>query len=79
MLLAAFTSAWPAKPQAVHRKTAWLVRPEGLGLHAAILMTARAYAEVWPIPGWRNQMTETSATRTETNRGIIRRAFDAWR
>ena len=24
-------------------------------------------------------MAETSATRTETNRGIIRRAFDAWR
>ena len=24
-------------------------------------------------------MTETSATRTETNREIIRRAFDAWR
>jgi len=24
--MAAFTSAWQAKPQAVHRKTAWLVR-----------------------------------------------------
>ena len=24
-------------------------------------------------------MTETSATRTETNREIIRQAFDAWR
>jgi hypothetical protein len=26
MFLAAFTSAWPAKPQAVHRKRAWLSR-----------------------------------------------------
>ena len=26
MFLAAFTSAWPAKPQAVHRNTAWLSR-----------------------------------------------------
>ena len=26
MLMAAFTSAWPAKPQAVHRNTAWLSR-----------------------------------------------------
>src|SRR5208282_1169843 len=26
MLMAAFTSAWPAKPQAVHRKTVWLSR-----------------------------------------------------
>ncbi len=34
---------------------------------------------VWPIPGRRKQMTETSATRTETNREIIRQAFDAWR
>ena len=26
MLMAAFTSAWQAKPQAVHRNTAWLSR-----------------------------------------------------
>jgi len=26
MFLAAFTSAWQAYPQAVHRKTAWLSR-----------------------------------------------------
>jgi hypothetical protein len=26
MLIAAFTSAWQAKPQAVHRNTAWLSR-----------------------------------------------------
>ena len=26
MFLAAFTSAWQANPQAVHRKTAWLSR-----------------------------------------------------
>src|ERR1022692_2437104 len=38
-----------------------------------------AYARLGPIPGRRNQMTETSATRTETNREIIRQAFDAWR
>jgi len=29
MFLAAFTSAWQAKPQAVHRKTAWLSRDFG--------------------------------------------------
>jgi len=38
-----------------------------------------SYAEVWPIPGRRICMTGTSATRTETNREIIRQAFDAWR
>jgi hypothetical protein len=29
MFLAAFTSAWQAKPQAVHRKSAWLLRDFG--------------------------------------------------
>jgi hypothetical protein len=29
MLMAAFTSAWPAKPQAVHTKRAWLSRDSG--------------------------------------------------
>ena len=29
MLLAAFTSAWQAKPQAVHTKHAWLSRESG--------------------------------------------------
>ena len=29
MFLAAFTSAWQAYPQAVHRKTAWLLRDFG--------------------------------------------------
>src|ERR1700735_3923023 len=35
MLIAAFTSAWAAKPQAVHRNTAWLSRePRSTRPHA---------------------------------------------
>ena len=80
MFLAAFTSAWQAKPQAVHRKTAWLSResrstgqvPYVPGV-AAVVPQHRFLGGggVQPVPGHANTLANTADISGEVTRRFL--------